>query len=216
MTRRFAPFLVFGVLLAAAALAFVRGERTPVPEPAPREIAEPPPAELPQPPPTTAAAPSRAPMGAENQENAALTWTPPPSWQQVPNPNPMRIATYRVGSAGATDAAAEVSVSRAGGTPEANMQRWVGQFQEATTPKRMQKKPHGVNVTIIEVSGTYGAGAMPMPGMPSTPHPGYTLVGAIAEPQSGSPYFFKLVGPSAVVSQARASFDALVDSLTPH
>jgi hypothetical protein len=153
-------------------------------------------------------------MGGENQENASLTWTRPPSWREVPNPNPMRVATYRVGPADATDDISEVSVSRAGGTPEANVQRWLGQFEGTPSSKRSQKRPHGVNVTIVEASGTYGGG-MGMPGMPATPHPNYTLLGAIAETANGAPYFFKLVGPSAVVNQARESFDALIDSIAP-
>jgi hypothetical protein len=219
MTRRFLPFALFGVLLAAAALAFFRGESSRAPEPAASpQVSEPPsteplPAVPAAPPPQPTA--SHGPMGAENQESAALTWTVPPSWQQVPNPNPMRIATYRVGPADtAADDAGEISVSRAGGTPEANVQRWLSQFTGVTASKRAQKESHGVKVTLVAVSGTYGGG-MGMPGMPPTPRPNTSLLAAIAEPTNGSPYFFKFVGPTPIVNQARASFEAMVDSLAP-
>ncbi len=155
-------------------------------------------------------------MGAENGEAASLTWTVPSSWQQVPNPSPMRIATYRIGSPTATGDVAEMSVSRAGGTAEANVQRWVGQFEDASTPKHGEKTPHGVKVTIVEVSGTYSTGSMMMPPTAPTKHPGYTLLGAIAETGNGSPYFFKLVGPTATVAKAHGEFEAFVDSFMPH
>ena len=51
-----------------------------------------------------------------------------------------------------------------------------------------------------------------MPGGPTTPRPGFTLLGAIAEGPEGA-LFFKLTGPKKSVAAARAGFDALVASL---
>jgi hypothetical protein len=153
-------------------------------------------------------------MGVENAEPAALTWTVPAGWKQAPNPNPMRLATFHA-SGGTGDDVAEVSIARAGGSPEANIARWVGQFEGASSPKRNDRKIRGLDVAIVEVSGTYSAGAMQMAGAPAAPHPAWTLVGAIAQPPDGSTYFFKLLGPSAKVRDARPSFDAFVASLTP-
>jgi hypothetical protein len=224
--RRVIPYAVAGALLGAAVLALVRGERETVPEAAPHRAEEPAETASPHsspvsPVPTAAETPVPqrapiAPIGVENAEAPSLTWTVPSTWQQVPNPNPMRIATYRIGTPGAADDVAELSVSRAGGSPEANVQRWVAQFEDATTPKQSERTPHGVKVTLVEVSGTYGAGPMAMPTAAGpAKRPGYTLLGAIAETPQGSPYFFKLLGPTATVAKAHASFDALVDSFTP-
>jgi hypothetical protein len=47
-----------------------------------------------------------------------------------------------------------------------------------------------------------------------TPHPHWTLLGAIVE-TSGSPYFFKMTGPQATVRAAHVAFDRLIESVTP-
>jgi hypothetical protein len=230
------PYVAAAVVLAFGALAFFRTDRPPEPASRASEVA-PPVAEPargepeaiaePEPPADRGAdnAPAHGPMGVENEDPATLAWTVPTAWREVPNPNPMRLATFRVAgnatSAGAgagSDDAPEVSVARAGGTPEANIARWVGQFEGASTPKRTDKKVHGIDVTIVEVTGTYSAGGgMMMPGAPTAPRPDWTLVGAIAQPPKagGSTYFFKLLGPAAKVRDARASFDAFVASLKP-
>jgi hypothetical protein len=125
----------------------------------------------------------------------------------------MRLATYDV-----TDSAggerAEVSVSRAGGSTDANIQRWQGQFVDAPEGRRAEKNVRGLPVTLVEINGTYSSGGM-MPGSaPASPHPGWSLVAAIVQ-TSATSYFFKMIGPAAKVRAARASFDALVDSLSP-
>jgi hypothetical protein len=107
----------------------------------------------------------------------------------------------------------EISASRAGGTTEANIQRWLGQFDDRGTDTRIEKTVRGLHVTVVEVSGTYEGGGAAL-GVPSDGHRGWTLVGAIVE-TPGSPYFFKLVGPTPAARAARASFDALLDGITP-
>jgi hypothetical protein len=145
-------------------------------------------------------------LGAASDEPAAITWKLPASWQTAPNPNAMRVATYR------PSPEIEVSVARAGGSTEANIERWIGQFDGAGPAARADKVVRGLAVKVVEVSGTYAGGGM-MPGA-SEPHPGWTLVGAVVE-TPGSHYFFKMLGPTEQVVAARASFDALIASITP-
>jgi hypothetical protein len=150
-------------------------------------------------------------MGSENEEPATLAWTVPSTWQAAPNPNAFRLATFHVTG----NDEVEVSIARAGGSAEANIERWVHQFGDASSPQRSDRTVHGLRVAVVEVSGTYGGGPTMMPGSPSTAHPGWTLVGAVVQPADGSSYFFKLIGPSAQVQAARASFDGLLGSLQP-
>jgi hypothetical protein len=147
------------------------------------------------------------PVGPASDEAPAVTWKVPPGWQTAPNPSAMRIATYH--PAANTD----VSVSRAGGSSDANIERWLGQFDDAGQDKHTEKVVRGLDVKLVEVSGTYAGGGM-MPAAPSDPHRGWALVGAVVE-TPGSHYFFKMVGPAAQVRSARASFDAMIASLTP-
>ncbi len=154
---------------------------------------------------------SPAPSIAVNHEEDAVGWKVPEKWRTVPNPSTMRIATYRVPAAPGAEEA-EMSVARAGGSVDDNIERWVGQFQEAAKETRAVKKVHGVKVTIVELGGTYlGGGAM---GGAPVSHTGWSLLAAIVE-SAGSPYFFKLTGPAATVRAARPAFDALVESVAP-
>jgi hypothetical protein len=142
----------------------------------------------------------------------ALEWKAPTRWQLVPNPSAMRLATYRIPRARGDVADAELSVTRAGGSADANTDRWIGQFDEAgqRTAKRTTYPVGFAEVAMVEVEGTY-SGAMREDG---SAQPGWALLGAIV-PTGGLPYFFKLTGPKKSVLAARSEFGALLESLVP-
>ncbi len=101
-----------------------------------------------------------------------------------------------------------------GGSVDDNVDRWVKQFDPQTAPPvRTTHTVHGMNVTRVEVGGTYKAMQMPA-APPSSPHASWRLVGAIVEAPSGT-WFFKLTGPDATVTAASKEMDALVDSMHP-
>ena len=143
-------------------------------------------------------------------EAASLAWTAPSTWPSMPNPNAMRLETHKVPRAAGDSEDAELSVSRAGGDTDANIKRWVGQFEDAANEQRHERTVHGVKVTIVEVEGTYGGGMGPQ----ADAKKGWALLAAIAE-GPGRPYFFKMTGPAATVHGARASFDAMLDAVAP-
>ncbi len=147
-------------------------------------------------------------MPAPLDEPATLSWKMPADWQEAPNPSPMRLATYHV------PGGAEMSVARAGGSTEANIQRWLSQFDNAGVDTREERTIRGLHVTLVQVAGTYEPSRMMMAGSTPQAHPGWALLGAIVE-TPGSPYFFKLVGPATAIKSARGSFDKLLASLTP-
>ena len=67
--------------------------------------------------PTIGGASMQGSMPAVTNDAPALVWKMPPTWQEAPNPNAMRLATYHA------PGGVEVAVSRAGGGTEANIQR---------------------------------------------------------------------------------------------
>jgi hypothetical protein len=152
-------------------------------------------------------------MPTPNDEDAAIHWTVPDSWQTAANPSAMRIATYRLRPAAGDAEGADVSVARAGGSKEANIQRWIGQFDDAGKDTREEKTVRGLKVTIVTVSGTFQGGGM-MGGAAAAPHSKWALLAAIVE-TPGMPYFFKVTGPLATVKAARPAFDAMIASITP-
>jgi hypothetical protein len=150
------------------------------------------------------------PVAPARDEAPAITWTAPPGWEVAPNASSMRLVTYHLPSTAAYPGHVEVTVTRAGGTPEANLDRWVGQFDGAGPDTRSTRVVDGFRVSTLDVSGTY-EGGMTMGGS-DEPHPAWALLGAIVE-TNGLPYFFKLVGPVAVVQAARPAFDKLLGSI---
>lgn len=149
----------------------------------------------------------QGPMPSAAGEPPALVWKIPATWQEAPNPNAMRLATYHA------PGGVEVAVSRAGGGTEANIQRWISQFDDAGHDARVEKTVHGLHVVTVDVAGTYVGGGMAM-GTAAEPRPGWALVGAIVESRSPS-YFFKMTGPVAAVHAARPVFNRFIESLTP-
>src|SRR5215831_15585488 len=93
---------------------------------------------------------------------AGLKWTPPPGWKSTGTTS-MRAATYPVAAAPGDKEGGECAVyyfgPGQGGSIQANLERWEGQFQGpggkpafATTSKITV---HGLPVTMIDVSGRY-------------------------------------------------------------
>jgi hypothetical protein len=150
---------------------------------------------------------------------AGVAWSLPARWK-VTGERPMRIATYAIpsgaaASTGGETAEAECAVfhfgSGQGGDVRANIDRWVGQFENPSTPVEGEKEVDGMKVITVTTTGTYLAPSGPM--MQSQGKlANYMLLGAIVEGPGGS-VFFKLTGPSATVEGAKAEFDALLGSI---
>lgn len=146
---------------------------------------------------------------------AGLQWTPPAAWK-AQGQRPMRAATYEVPAAAGDAEPGECAVfffgAGQGGGVQANIDRWIGQFQEkpATMPQPVKRVVGGFNVTTIEHGGTYLAGGMMQ--QSKTAKPGYQLVGSIVEAPEGN-VFFKLTGPAKTVKAARAAFDKMLASM---
>lgn len=145
-----------------------------------------------------------------------LTWDEPSGWERLPPSNPMRQAAYRVPKGPADGEDAELTVfyfgPGQGGSIEANVQRWIGQFQglDPGSARRADRSAHGMRQHTIEIeSGTFHTG---MPGGSTEPKSDYGLLGAIVEAPDG-PHFFKLTGPKRTVHASREAFYKLLDSV---
>lgn len=145
---------------------------------------------------------------------AGLHWTMPASWKAEAQ-RPMRLATYAV----APDAECGVYYfgSGQGGSVDANLDRWIGQFLQPdgkasrAAAKVVKRTIHGFAVTTVDVSGAYTGMGGPT-AQPSPAVQGYRLLGAIVEGPQGS-IFFKFVGPAKTVGANQPAFDKMLDSL---
>lgn len=99
-----------------------------------------------------------------------------------------------------------------GGDVRGNVERWVGQFQDASAPTIETRESNGLPVTTVDVRGTF-VGRQGM-GAKAPPRPRHRLLGAIVEGRQGL-VFFKLLGPEEAIALAEDAFEQLVRSVHP-
>ena len=155
--------------------------------------------------------------GVYGESAAGVHWTAPSGWK-TEAPQPMRAATYTVTAVPGDKANAECGVfffgAGQGGTVDANIERWKGQFKDAAgkpAPAKIVRRPpnKGITITTIDTSGQYsGLGGPFSSGLPV---PGYRLLGAVVE-SSGGNIFVKFVGPTKTVFANQAKFEQLLNS----
>lgn len=95
-----------------------------------------------------------------------------------------------------------------GGGVEANVQRWLGQFQGSPESKREEIDAGGKKITLITATGTYNDGP---PMGAKTPKADYTLLAAIV-PTADSNIFIKLTGPKDAIAKLSEGFKKLAGS----
>jgi hypothetical protein len=155
------------------------------------------------------------------QTSPDIKWVVPPSWKLQPQASSMRLATYQIRPAPGDRDNAECGVyyfgQGQGGSVEANVDRWVGQFQQANgksskNAAKVEKRTiHDLKVTTVDVSGAYtGMGGPRAPEGP--PKQSYRLLGAIVEGPQGS-VFFKFTGPAKTVAENQSIFEKMISSL---
>lgn len=151
---------------------------------------------------------------------SGISWDPPKGWDAQPQ-RPMRAASYTVPAAAGDSEGGECIVyyfgPGQGGGVEANVQRWIGQFEAPDggsadkLATRSQKTVNGIEVTLLDLSGTYLFKPFPMAPQ-ATKKPGYRMLAAIAQGKD-APVFFKLTAPAKTAAAAESAFLAMVDSL---
>jgi hypothetical protein len=115
---------------------------------------------------------------------------------------------------GGTALIAKLSEFQGGaGGVEANVNRWVGQFEGGKPEtKREDLKFGDTQVVLMTLSGTFLDG--PPMSSQKTPRPDYTMLGAIIM-NADTATFVKLTGPKADVAKAADAFKKLVTSPFP-
>jgi hypothetical protein len=164
-------------------------------------------------PPSTPATGSPAPSESTIAEFAGFTAPKPVTWQyRAPQgASGMRVAEYSVpGADGGDQADIIVYQFPGGGTVQANVDRWKGQFKRADNApieaKMQEIDADGMKVVIAELAGDYR-------GMGKSEYaPDQILVAGMIE-TDGNPVFVQLVGPSKTVLANREAFLAMMRGL---
>ncbi len=149
-----------------------------------------------------------------------VTMAAPRCWKEKPPKSGMRAAEWTIpGKAGEAELAVFYFGSGGAGGAKANLDRWVGQFEQpdgspsASKAKIEEKKVGGTPVTFVEVAGRYVAAVMPG-ATEKHDKADQMMLAAIVETSAG-PYYFKLVGPKETVTSARKDFRGFIESQKP-
>ena len=151
---------------------------------------------------------------------AGLTFATPDGWKSTPPTSSMRVAEFTLPRAPGDGEDAQLIVyyfGGSGGSVDANIQRWIGQFEQAdgkpssAVAKKESRKVNGLTVSLVDLSGTYTAEMAPG----SAAHnnkPRFRMRAGVVETPSG-PYFIKLTGPEQTIAKWDAAFNQFVSSL---
>jgi hypothetical protein len=151
---------------------------------------------------------------------AGVHWTAPAGFK-AEAPQPMRAATYTVLALPGDKANAECAVyffgAGQGGSVEANIERWKGQFKGVDgkpAPAKIAKRTtsFGMTITTIDTSGDYSGLGGPLSSGQSVP--GYRLLGGIVQAPGGN-IFVKFTGPAKTIAANEAKFEQLITSFKP-
>jgi hypothetical protein len=145
---------------------------------------------------------SQLPANHPPVSGTEIKYSAPQGWIAETPSGSMRKAQYKLPGVEGKDPA-ELAVFHfpgTGGSVEANLSRWYGQFKQpagGSTQERAETKSvmaTELPVTIVYTTGTYLKSSSPMSmGGPVEELPGYALLAAIVE-TAGGPWFFKAPG----------------------
>ncbi len=162
--------------------------------------------------PATPAAPSSpaTPNVPSSPASGSLTWTAPAAWVNKPASS-MRLASYDLPGAAASDKPADLSISTLGpamGVGEgllSNINRWRGQVQlgpiNAADLAAQSTTFTANNLSFIIVDFTAPAPTASSP----TDQPASRILAAIV-PMARETYFFKITGPDPVIARNKTEF----------
>jgi hypothetical protein len=150
----------------------------------------------------------------------------PAAWQRVQPKSGIVETEFAIPSAGnGPDGGplppGRMTVMGAGGSVEANIERWYGQFAQpdggSTKDKASTKKLKvaGRDVTLVDIAGTYkDSPGGPFAGGKTIDRPDYRMLAAIVEGPDGN-YFLKFYGPAATVEQHADGFRTMIEGMVP-
>jgi hypothetical protein len=152
--------------------------------------------------------------GSPTTASGELHFKTPDGWVTEQPSSKMRAAQYKLPKTEGDSEDASLVLyyfgATQGGSPQANIDRWIAQIQQADGSSSKDKAKtetmtvNGLKITTVDVTGTYTAEMAPGSG---TTHndANYRLRAAVIETPKGN-YFLKLVGPAKTVGRWEQSY----------
>ncbi len=134
----------------------------------------------------------------------------PGPWTTVQPKSSMIQAEFALPKVEGDESDGRLTVMMAGGSIDANVQRWRGQFEELEDKPVEEIDVSGTKVTLVDFGGTFNERRGMMG--PVTKRPDYRMLAAIVVMPNGS-LFVKAYGPKNTMALHAKDFRAFVESL---
>jgi len=158
-----------------------------------------------------AGASGKATVDGTTVQVGVLAMTVDPAWISEPPKSAMRAAQFHLLPPEGVEGAGELVLFQGiGGSADANIQRWIGQFsQREGEPSVENKTIGGLTVHLLDVSGVY-SGAM---GMSNESASRSRMLAAVVEGHPTGPWHIKLTGPVETLAYWKIAFLTTIESL---
>ena len=147
----------------------------------------------------------------------SLKFSAPKGWETRAPSSAMRVGEFAVPGVKGSAELVVYYFGGTGGSVDANIQRWLGQMQQpdgkatSDVARRESKTINGLDVSLLDVSGTYVAEMRPGAAEKHN-SPGFRMRTAVITTPRG-PYFLKFVGPAETVAAWDSGFNEFLNSL---
>ncbi len=147
-----------------------------------------------------------------------VVFTASDTWKRVKPRVRIIDAEFKIPATGDDSAAGRLTVMKAMGSVDANIDRWIGQFSQpdGSSTKDVteidKKTIAGHTVHLVSIPGTFAEKTRGPLG-PTADRDDYRMLAAIVEVESQGKFFIKLTGPKKTVDQAEPAFLKFVESL---
>jgi hypothetical protein len=146
-----------------------------------------------------------------------LTLTAPANWKKQQPSVRIIEAEFAIPAADGDKNDGRLTIMAAGGTVEANIERWVGQFSQPDgkntkdITKSEKTTVDGQEVNLVDISGPYKDQRGPF--APAQTYEDYRMLAAIVSTKDSGRYFIKLYGPRKTIGANEDAFRKMVESL---
>jgi hypothetical protein len=164
-----------------------------------------------------AAAADEKPDRAVSLAGGKLQLTAPPKWEKKQPRNRIVEYEFAVPKSEGDEEEGRVTLMGAGGSVEANLDRWIKQFSQPDgadskdRAKLKEQKAAGTDLHLLDISGTYDD-KPPFSGQ-GVERKGYRMLAVVIASKELGNYFIKFYGPQRTVSDNEKAFQAMIDSL---
>ena len=140
-----------------------------------------------------------------------ITMSAPEGWKKVTPKVRIIESEFSVPTVEGDKNAGRVTIMGAGGSVDANVKRWLGQFAQTSKRDVTKETIAGQEVHLLDIAGTYNDRRGPFG--PATPRKNYQMLAAIIVTKESGKYFVKFYGPEKTVAANKKAFRGMIESL---